>query len=281
MLRFALTSIALCSASSQTLRPYSAAWAQQRYPGGELSDCIWAKAQVPGGFPPWEMCTYPKRFDVWLSRRIQEGRCFECDTVSLVLRLLNGSRKKLTGRSRMPGGRRSKCEQQPNQSTSPLLIDVGSNIGMYSLAAGAACFEALAYEPVPLNAYKLMASIQRNNMTGWVRLYTIGASDSYDVFDMGLSEANQGEMTHMPISDGTGGASSGGNESHRAVSGGGGHDTGGVIHAGLARIPVGPLSALIPPQPAHRPIFIKMDVEGGEVSAMTSPLLLAHVLPHV
>lgn len=40
------------------------------------------------------------------------------------------------------------------------------------------------------------------------------------------------------------------------------------MNAGLARIPVGPLSVLIPPQPAERPIFLKMDVEGGECRAL-------------
>ena len=254
-----------CSVAAQAPQKYTAEWARQHYPGGEMSDCVWAKAQVPGGFPAWEMCTYPKRYDVWISRRIQESKCFECDTVSLVLRLLKGARSKVGANTRVSRQHHHVECGSPDPISTPLLIDVGGNIGMYSLAAAAACFEAVAYEPVPLNAYKVMASARRNNMTGWVRVYTIGASDSYDLFDMGLSEANQGEATHMPVRDGTGGANSGGignGEVQAAVAGGGGQQTGGVIHAGLARIPVGPLSALIPPQPANRPIFIKMDVEG-------------------
>ena len=83
---------------------------------------------------------------------------------------------------------------------------------MYSLAAAASCAEALAFEPVPLNAYKIMASARRNNFTGWLHVYTIGASDSFDLFDMGLSEANQGEATHTPAAErgGGGGGGSGG-----------------------------------------------------------------------
>ena len=105
--------------ATQNPRPYTAAWARQHYPPGELSDCVWARAQVPGGFPAWDMCTYPKRYDVWLSRRIQDNKCFECDTVSLVLRLLRGARKRMDA-GRVASHDHSRCGR-PDPMTTPLL----------------------------------------------------------------------------------------------------------------------------------------------------------------
>ena len=265
---------------------YTAAWAQQTYgnAGGELHDCVWAPAFVDHSLRSWQMCTYPKRYDVWVSRRIQENRCFECDSVDVMLQMLQRARRKVW---KPKGGPDQLCETRLPGRGTPLLIDIGGNIGMYSLAAAASCVEAIAFEPVPMNAYKIMASVRRNNMTGWVHVYTIGASDGFDLFDMGLSDANQGEATHTRAAERIEG--SGGGHGH------GGHDgrvggvgdfgaappgadlsfsgtdtkgTGAVVGSGLARIPMGPLSTLLPPIPSSRPVFLKMDVEGGECRAL-------------
>lgn len=199
--------------ATRHLVPYSAEWARQRFPNGELSDCVWAKVRVPGLRHRFEMCTYPKRFDVWLSRRIQDSGCFECDLVSMVLHQMTVAQSTVYLQGQHAEQTAVKQRKQdlgcalPRSDLirigTPLLLDIGGNIGMYSLAAAAACFEAIAFEPVPLNAYKFMASIQRNNFTGWAKVYTIGASDAYEVFDMGLSEANQGETMHIPFTEGS------------------------------------------------------------------------------
>lgn len=248
--------------------PYTTAWAREQYPPGELHDCIWARAFVKGAAKPWMMCTFPKRRDVWVSRRIQDGGCFECDSVEFMLHILQASKRAID---------------------TPLLIDVGANIGMYSLAAAAACFEALAFEPVPINAAKIIASTQRNalhkgcalplarvqgaGVPGRAHVYSMGASDAFGTFDMGLSDANQGEATHTPVvvEETAVGV-------HSHTGGSAYNSTGAVTGAGVARLPVGPLSAVLPELRKGRPVFIKMDVECVQhplLACMQPPRLLS------
>lgn len=203
----------------------------------QLSDCVWAHAAVPSGLQPWWMCTYHRVFDVWVSRRIQIRRCFECETVGAMLYVLNRAMKRAHLRRRSCTG----LTEDLAQMRLPLLVDVGANIGMYSLAAAASCFEAIAFEPVPMNAHKMVTSARTNNMTGWLHVYTVGASDAYATFSLGDSKNNQGSATQSQT--------------------GGGED-------GLMRVPVAPLSQLLPSQPAERPVFVKIDVEGGECRAI-------------
>ena len=257
-----------------TAEAWAAHWAAHQ-PTAELSDCVWASASAPNTKRTWQMCTYPKRYDIWVSRKIQEGGCFECDQVGVMLKLLHtacptcsASRDRYSGR----GITRFSCPLQLlDEGKTPLLIDIGGNIGMYSLAAAASCFEAIAFEPVPLNAHKIMASTRRNNLTGWAHVYTIGASDRWEMFDMGLSEANQGEATHTPLSRSPPPSASSAGAAGRSVvtlRQRAESVTGLVTGTGIARIPVGPISQLLPAVRAERPVFVKMDVEGGECRAL-------------
>jgi FkbM family methyltransferase len=187
------------------------------------------------------MCTYPPQLDVWISRRVQQYNCFECESVDVVLRaLINGSA------TRREYAERERCDSRAFASNEPLLIDIGANIGTYSLAAASACFEVIAFEPVPINAHKILSSARSNRMDGRLRLFSIGASDSYETFEMGFSDDNQGGVAHT-------------------AKGGGGNGDNGVS---LAQLPAAPLSSVLPPLPTARPVYIKIDVEGGECRAL-------------
>ena len=166
------------------------------------------------------------------------------------------------------------CTEQ-QLANGPLLIDVGANIGMYSLAAAAACFEAIAFEPVPANAQRILLSAERNGFVGRVRngeharlhLYILGASDTFGTAAMGLSATNQGAVAHEPSS----GPSS-------AVSG----------RMALVNIALAPLDRVLGVEVARsagrgdreashrssrtarrpRAVFLKLDVEGAECRAL-------------
>ena len=51
-------------------------------------------------------------------------------------------------------------------SISSTLLDVGANLGIYSLSAASAGFSVFAIEPMPFNAILLDASIAQNNLRG-------------------------------------------------------------------------------------------------------------------
>lgn len=218
-----------------------------------LSDCVWATARVAGTAITFDMCTYPVKFDKWISRRVMHHGCFECDQVSFIVGALSRYRRtpirlnivEAVSPRRISAGERLAVCGPPHEQ--PLLIDVGANIGMYALSAAAACFQAIAFEPVPMNAAKIMTSARANHMSGWLRLYTMGVGDTFTTFEMGESQDNQGEATHC-------------DESTAANASGSGCNRGGVAH-----IPAGPLDALLPAIAPQRPVFVKMDVEGGEV----------------
>ena len=120
-----------------------------------------------------------------------------------------------------------------------VLIDVGANIGMYSLAAAAAGFKAYAFEPVPMNVQMIIASAMRNRMERRLRIYTMGASDKFSSFHMGFDNTNQGGVNHTLDEN-----------------------------AGFANDAVAPLHRVLPAVLAKAKIFVKMDIEGGECRAL-------------
>ncbi len=123
-------------------------------------------------------------------------------------------------------------------------FDIGSNLGMYSLAAAAACFEALAFEPVPANAQRLLLSAQANRFHR-IRIFTIAASDAFGTARMGFSGDNQGAVEHVP-------AAEDGSSAH------------------VMNIAMAPLDAVIPSDVTRggRPVYLKLDVEGSECRAL-------------
>jgi len=182
--------------------------------------CVWAKAHIDG-VGDWDMCTYPGNLDVYVSRRIQRHGSFEGSCIRDVIARLRAVAK----------------NGQP-----PVLIDVGGNIGMFSLAAAAAGIETHTFEPVPISAAKIMISAAHNGFRHLVHVYTMGASDEFGRFGMGFAESNQGGAVHAPVQ---------GDETP------------------FVQIPVVPLDKVLPLNAfAPRPVYLKMDIEGGECRAL-------------
>eukprot|EP00965_Chrysotila_dentata_P113501 3750832-Pleurochrysis_carterae.AAC.4 len=183
--------------------------------------CEWAKAHIHG-IGEWEMCTYSASFDVYISKSIQMTGSFEGENVREVISTLLAA--KLGG-------------------LKPVLVDVGGNIGMYSLAAAAAGIESHTFEPVPANVMKMMISAVRNGFTHLIHVYNMGASDDNNVFGMGFAKPyNQGSATHVPMRD----------NGRRFV-----------------QVPSVPLDSVLPRDAfPKQPVYLKMDIEGGECRAL-------------
>jgi FkbM family methyltransferase len=132
--------------------------------------CVWAKAKVLAH--SWDMCTYPDQADRYVSRGIQQLGCFECGMVAFMLRALGSH-------------------------DNSMLIDRGANVGMYTTAAAAANHSVLAFEPVPDNAARIVASTRRNRMMqSRVRLVTTCVGDETSLCQLGASSTNQGGPSH-------------------------------------------------------------------------------------
>jgi FkbM family methyltransferase len=59
-----------------------------------------------------------------------------------------------------------------------LFIDVGANVGHYSLLAAGICgCEVMAFEPVPLTFSKLNKNVQLNDLTSKIKTFNIGIGD--------------------------------------------------------------------------------------------------------
>ena len=119
----------------------------------ELPDrlCDWATARM--GNITWEMCIYHQWEvrDTCISKAVARGAAWEPALTGTMLRTLFAHRAE---RAR--------------------LIDIGANIGFYTLAAGAAGFDVHAFEPVPRNAAMLQMSLERNGLEKRVRLAVCG-----------------------------------------------------------------------------------------------------------
>ena len=163
------------------------------------------------------MCTFPSRVDSRLSSPIQRHGCVECSDVAFMLGIL-----------------------KPH--TAALLVDLGSNIGMYALAAAAAGHSVVAFEPVPANAARLLSSLQRNRWAHRVHLHTMCLSDGPGLCHLDFSDHNQGSVRHR-IAEAT----------TRVQA---------TVSSAAVR-----LDDVLPPH--RRPIFIKMDLEGAECRALS------------
>ena len=89
--------------------------------------CVWTNAHV--GRTSWRMCVYGSH-DLDISNSIRRHGCYECAMVGRMLATLR------------------RQEQEPRVK----LVDLGGNIGTYTLAAAAAGFDVDVFEPVPDNA---------------------------------------------------------------------------------------------------------------------------------
>lgn len=167
----------------------------------------------------WQMCIYAQWDvrDTCISKAVARGAAWEPALTGTMLRTLFAHR-----------------------AERPRLIDIGANIGFYSLAAATAGFDVHAFEPVPRNSAMLQMSLEKNKLEARVRLATFAVSDVPKALLMGRSNRNQGGVSHLDTL-----------QKHK----------GGVALAAL------PLADVLSEE-AGRPTYVKMDVESSECVAV-------------
>lgn len=203
----------------------------------DLSCRNWVEAAVSQQQVRWDMCVHDKRHDRHVTGQIIGRGCWECEFMRRTLEILrangNGSR----------------------------LVDIGSNIGVYTLAAAAAGFQVDTFEPLPRHGAMLIASLERNALGGRVRLHTVGVGSRKQLAGVMTEQSyNQGSVTL------TGAAAPGASPPQAPVllparpppppvTGAGAGVGSAAVQLAL---PVMPLDDMLPPSSA--PVFVKVDV---------------------
>lgn len=170
--------------------------------------CFWKLAFIAN--LKRQMCLYSSKEDKFVSGGIHAKGNWEGNMVAKMIRVMRNN---------------------PNST----LLDIGGNIGYYTLAAAAAGFSVHVFEPVPTNAAMIQQSIQKNAFTN-VQLHTSALSAYNDEFGMGISkDNNQGGVAHVKKMSAT-------------------------------MLPAVRLDDVLNFE--TRPVYIKIDIEGGECNAL-------------
>ena len=170
--------------------------------------CFWKLAFIAN--LKWQMCLYSSKEDKWVSGGIHATGNWEGKMVAKMIRVMR---------------------KNPNST----LLDIGGNIGYYTLAAAAAGFSVNVFEPVPTNAAMIQQSIQKNAFTN-VQLHTSALSAHNDELGMGINNnQNQGHVVHLKRMSAT-------------------------------MLPAIRLDDVLKFE--TRPVYIKIDIEGGECNAL-------------
>lgn len=175
-------------------------------PIATTSLCQWHTAHLDN--TSWPMCLHEQGRDRILSHAIAHSGCFECAAVLDVLAILR---------------------TQPNAS----LVDIGANIGFYTLAAAAtgAAAHIDAFEASPTNAMMVQQSLERNGLQARATIFALALAADVGLLRLGGSRSNQGGLHHLEAVGGT----------------------------QVARLPLDQVLA-----PPVSPTVVKLDVEGAE-----------------
>lgn len=198
--------------------------------------CVWSNATLKSDFgtKSWKMCLYSNSKDFWVSRTIKQTGAWEANLVQLVLNTL-----------------------KKHADSHPTLLDIGANIGYYTLAAARAGLHVEAFEPSLRNAEMLRQSLIVNRLEHHVKLHTFALAPNTTTLRLGANAHNQGNLQHEHSSD-----------AH--------------LHQHGTHIAAMPLDSVMRVDHQRKPSFyLKMDVEGSEcqvVRGMTHFLTRARIL---
>jgi len=123
--------------------------------------------------PPFEMSIYDPKSD-FVSSFIHKDGCWECDLLKKMLHAL---------------------------STYPdsYFLDVGGNIGMWTLAAANAQKETFTIEPLKENYSRFCESVNKNSFNDRVHLLTTAATQTEQVFRLIIPYKNKGGTSVVPV----------------------------------------------------------------------------------
>jgi len=116
-----------------------------------------ARASIGSKWVPFDMYVHNAEHCAYISKEILQCGFWEAVKTSRVLNLMERARR--------------------DPSRDPVFVDVGANIGWYTLAAAAQGYRTVAIEPAKYNTELLRASLSLNGLDAYVELYPVAVSD--------------------------------------------------------------------------------------------------------
>lgn len=204
---------------------------------------------MPGatsGVAQWEMCIHPPEQDIYLSKLLKQGTVFDPQVQEAIARVtaMHANRSSASPPPSPP---------PPSQPRKPCFVDVGGNIGTFSLYAAALGYRTFTFEPLPRNYQRLLASREHNQFLD-MKVYSAAASDSVSTVDLYMWAGNFGSV-FIPTGD----------DDPRLARG-------EVTYVGSS-VTV-PLGQLLTPDKFPFIQLMKMDCEGHEEHALRGALSL-------
>jgi FkbM family methyltransferase len=156
-----------------------------------------------------------------VSRTIWETGCWECDHIKALINALD-------------------------HYSGSYFLDVGGNIGMWTLSAAAANHPSITIEAMPENAHKICGSVNKNSFHDLTHVVNIAATDKPTKFKFNVAKGNMGgtrvvELVGDVID----------NTDENVVRG----------------VPIDSLNL-----PTDKPVVLKLDVEGHEFMALSGAM---------
>lgn len=163
---------------------------------------------------PFHMNIYNPSKD-GVSKVIYETGCWECDHLKDMLAALS-------------------------QYDKSYFLDIGGNIGMWSLTAAAAGYETYTIEALPANCKRFCKSVDRNDFYSTTNLMNIAATSEPETFKLSVPKGNIGGTRVIAVD-------SNNTDGEEVVKG----------------VPIDTLNL-----PMNRQVVMKLDVEGHELQAL-------------
>jgi FkbM family methyltransferase len=173
--------------------------------------------------PSFEMNIHPLKSDIWVSRAIAEQGCWECDLVEYMQNAL----------------------QSHNE---PYFVDVGGNLGMYSLVAASMGVPTYTFEPFRANYERICRSVVRNGLLDRLTLFNIAAvsEPAPRLVFFGSMETNNFGGTKLNLRR---------KETSQEIDG-------EKVMLGIT------IDSVRDHFPKGKPVVVKMDIEGSECEAL-------------
>lgn len=144
---------------------------------------------ITNGVANWEMCIHPPEQDIYLSKLLKQGVAFDPQVQHAITRVTASHANNSASSVPSPVIRPQK----------PCFIDVGGNIGTFSLYAAALGYRTYTFEPLPRNYQRLLASRERNQFLD-MKVYSAAASDNVSTVDLYMWAGNFGSV-FIPTGD--------------------------------------------------------------------------------
>jgi FkbM family methyltransferase len=154
----------------QFCAPYVYTHIQLQLGENDFSDCA-VGAKIRGKNCRWyHMCVWPADEDTYVSKRILEGELWEPELIEFAKYVLNKGE---------PG----------------IVLDVGANIGEYTIMAAALGHTVFAFEPIPAHVHMIQLSAQLNGFQDKIHLFRNGVADYTSQTFINLHKSNKGGST--------------------------------------------------------------------------------------